>query len=277
MEDKSPVFIVASVRSGSTMLRLMLDHHPAIANPGEFDFLFDHVQDNGTKPGSSDYATALRLNRVYQNKRLALDTTLSYSEIMQSFISQLERPDKTLTMNVHRNFHRIPFVFPKARYIHLLRDPRDVGRSCVAQGWAGHVYHGVDIWKAAEDSWSRLKQKLEAEQYMEIKYEDLLEDVEGGLTQICEFLGLIYSEEMLSYTKSSSFALPDNKLCYQWRIKLNTSELQLVEGKIGKEIIKCGYTLSDNEPPDSELLGTLRAEYLEQGKERSLAGKKIWC
>ncbi len=255
MNSNAPVFVVASVRSGSTMLKLMLDHHPDIVNPGECDFLFDQVGDTGEMPDLLDYQNSLRLNRIYQAKNLKLDISLSYPGVMASFIEQLDGDQKQLTMNVHRHFHRIPFVFPGARYIHLNRDPRDVARSCVSLGWAGHVYHGVDIWREAQYSWGRLKKNLETHQYLEIKYEELLDDVEAKLTEICSFLGLSYSKKMLSYPESTSYKLPDKKLCYQWKVKLGKSEIQLVEGKIGNEIVGDGYVLSEFEPVIPGLLG----------------------
>ncbi len=252
MTDGAPVFITASVRSGSTMLKLMLDHHPAISNPGECDFLFDHVANDGALPTSVDYETALRLNRIYQAKRLHLDTSLPYLDIMESFSGQLLGNQKVLTMNVHRNFYRIPFVFPNARYIHLNRDPRDVANSCVNLGWAGHVYYGVDIWMKAQESWAKLRENLEEDQYMEIRFEDLIFNVETGLTEICNFLGLEYSEQMLKYPESTNYELPDEGLCYQWKRKLSKQELQLVEGKVGEAIVKNGYPLSGY---DSEIPG----------------------
>ena len=45
---KTPlVFICGSLRSGSSLTHLMIDHHSEISNPGEFDFLFDQILGNG--------------------------------------------------------------------------------------------------------------------------------------------------------------------------------------------------------------------------------------
>ena len=43
----APVFLVGSERSGSTLLRLMLDHHPEIAFAQKIDFVVEHVSDTG--------------------------------------------------------------------------------------------------------------------------------------------------------------------------------------------------------------------------------------
>ena len=248
MDSPNPIFLVGAVRSGSTLLRLMLDAHPRIINPGECDFMFDMVGDGGQFPDVSAYRRWLSTNRIFQAKHLKINPNLSYCDLIQSFIRQFARVDTILTMNVHRNFNRIPYIFPNARYIHLLRDPRDVARSCIGMGWAGHVYHAVDIWQSAERSWDQLKPSLNSWQYMEVRYEDVLEDVESGLLKICEFLGQEYSTHMMDYAESSSYSLPDKSLRYQWERKYSKRELQLVEGKIARMMLARKYLLSGHRP-----------------------------
>ncbi len=243
-----PVFIVGAERSGSTLLRLMLDSHPQISNPGECDFLFDKVGDQGEFPEMQSYLDWLSSDRIFQAKHLQVDTALPYIQLIQSFIAQFRSGESLLTMNVHRDFHRIPYVIPDARYVHLLRDPRDVARSCIGMGWVGHVYYGVDIWADAENSWLQLKNKISEDHYFEIKYEDLVNDVESGLSAICNFLGVEYSNEMLNYVNRSSYSLPDKRLSYQWKNKYTTRELQLVEGKVSHLICAMGYELSGHSP-----------------------------
>ncbi len=240
----APVFVVGAVRSGSTLLRLMLDSHPNIANPGECDFLFELVGDDGISPDTEVYRNWLGTNRIFLAMGLEFDESHSYCELMESFIAQLSQVDSVLTMNIHRNFHRIPRIFRKARYIHLVRDPRDVARSCIGMGWAGHVYRGVDIWSAAELSWDRLKAGLDPGDYLEVRYEELLCDPVGVLGRICGFLGVSYSDQMLEYPRHSTYSAPDRKLCYQWKKNYRIRELELVDGKVGKMLVSRGYELS---------------------------------
>jgi LPS sulfotransferase NodH len=248
MSHEFPVFLVGSVRTGSTLLRLMLDSHPHITNPGECDFLFELVDDNGRFPDILEYRRWLSTDRIFLEKQIRVDEDLTYFDLMQSFLGQFEREGAILSMNVHRHFNRIPCVFPDARYIHLLRDPRDVARSCIGMGWAGHVHYGVNIWQEAENSWDKIKSSLRNDQYLEIKYEDLLEDVKGILTKICEFIGLEYSDRMMDYSSHTTYAPPDNKLIYQWKKKYSKRELQLVEGKVGKMLVAREYELSGYPP-----------------------------
>ena len=236
----------------------MLNSHPAISNPGEFDFLFDLVSDSGMFPELPAYEHWLRNDRIFRSTGLEIESSASYSELINSFIRQLEHKDKLLTINIHRHFHRIPILFPDARFLHILRDPRDVARSCIGMGWVGHVYFGTDIWVEAERSWDLLKSTLSRNRYLEIKYEYILEDVTRGLTEICDFLGVPYSDRMLDYAEHTTYGLPDKRLCYQWKKKYTQRELQLVEGKISKMLVERGYELSGlplDEPGWMELVG----------------------
>lgn len=262
--ESPPVFIVGPVRSGSTFLRLMLDSHPQITNPGEFDFLFDMVGDRGEFPEVQAYVDWLSANRIFQAKHLTVDANLPYGELMQSFLAQLRLEGALLTMNVHRHFYRIPYVCPDARYIRLLRDPRDVARSCIGMGWVGHVYYGVDIWSDAEKSWQELRKQLSADQYLEIKYEDILNDVEAGLSAICRFLGLPYTDQMMNYASNSTYAPPDKNLSYQWKKKYTKRELQLVEGKVAHHISELGYELSGYDPARPGLWEEIRLYLLNR-------------
>lgn len=241
---KQPVFLLSSVRSGSTLLRLMLDSHPNIVNPGECDFLFDKIADNGTPPEIEDYLEWLKFNRIFLGKKINLDTSMDYANLVDSFVNQMRQPESVLVMNIHRHFYHIPKIFPHAKYIYLIRDGRDVARSCIGMGWVGNVYYGIDTWCEAEIAWDRLKETLHPSQYLEIKYEDLLENIESGLGLICHFLGLAYSNSMMDYASTSTYSLPDKSLCYQWKTKYSRRELSLVESKAGKMLVNRGYELS---------------------------------
>lgn len=230
------------------MLRLMLDSHPHIRNPGEFDFLFDKVQAGGKLPEIKQYRRWLSTHRGFHETGLSIDPRLDYRQLMQSFMEQLSRSDAVLTMNVHRNFERIPWLFPDARYIHLMRDPRDVARSSIGLGMAGNLYRAVDIWTVAERSWDRLAATLTPDRYLEVRYEVLLESVVEELTRICSFLHLSYSPSMLSYPSRSTYSAPDPKLRYQWKTQWGTRDLQLIDWKLGRMLVERKYELSGLPP-----------------------------
>ena len=239
--DKSPVFVVGAVRSGSTMFRLMLDAHPQLSNPGEFDFLIERVAGNGQLPDVRQYRRWLSTNRTFQGTGLKVDPSLNYVELIQSFIDQLRRDGRVLTMNMHLHFDRLPVLFPAARYIHLVRDPRDVARSSIGMGWAGNLYRGVDIWATAERCWDRLAATLTPDRYLEVRYETLLQNVSGELARVCGFLGVDYSAKMLTYPSQSTYAAPDAQLTYQWKGRCRPRELQWVDWKLGSMLAERKY------------------------------------
>jgi hypothetical protein len=244
IENISPVFLCGPLRSGSTVLHVMLSQNPRIASLGEYDFLFDMVNDQGEIPTNKEYIEWLSLNRIFQSKELEVDHRLTYLEQVQSFLRQKSSPDKQLVFNIHRNFHRIPFLFPEAKYIHLIRDPRDVARSCIGMGWVGNVYYGVDHWIEVESSWDKLQSIINNTSFKEVYFEQLINEPEDNLANLCAFMNVPYSPEMLAYEGRSTYSKPDPKLTSQWKRKLSKREIQNAEAKVSQMIVKRGYELS---------------------------------
>lgn len=244
MEKENPIFLCGSRRSGTTVMGLMLKHHPQLTSPGEFDFLFDSITDDGSFPEVISYLNLLKHDRVFHSHQLNIDPKLLFKGLIESFVSQVGKEGNYLSLNVHGNFHRIPYIFPQARYIHLIRDARDVARSAIGMGWAGNVYYGVDRWIETENAWATLKPKLSSEQYIEVSYEELITDPEQTLSKVCNFIGVPYSDEMLNYSDKTTYTKPDTSLIRQWKRKQSRKEVQLVEAKAGEMMKELGYELS---------------------------------
>ena len=242
----NPVFICGALRSGSTVFHLMLNSHPNIINPGEYDFLFDRVTENGAFPNTSDYIEYLLSDRIFNSTSLNIDDSLGYSDLIKSFISQLNEEEKFLAINIHRNFEHAYRIFPDAKYIHLLRDPRDVARSSIGMNWAGNVYYGVDHWLETEKSWDNLVPLINNDQHIEIRFEDLISDTVPVLKTVCEFIGTSYTDNMFDYENNSTYSKPDITLINQWKRKLSTLELQNVEYKVFDMMSLRNYELSGN-------------------------------
>ena len=130
----APIFLVGSERSGSTLLRLMLDHHPEVAFAREMDFVVAHVSDAGEFPAMPVYVDWIATVR---GADYTVDPTLDYRALVNDFLRQKQAAGggkEHVGATVHRHFERLRFLWPEARYIHLLRDPRDVARSVVQKG-----------------------------------------------------------------------------------------------------------------------------------------------
>ena len=103
------------------------------------------------------------------------------------------------------------------RFVHLVRDGRDVGQSTIPMGWAGNLYSGIRIWVEAEELWAKLEERLPDDRHMTLSYEGLVSDPVGELTRICHFVGIEYDPAMLSYDKSSTYSKPSTSGIAKWK------------------------------------------------------------
>ena len=89
-------------------------------------------------------------------------------------------------------------VLPEARFVHIIRDGRDVALSVMARGLKERTVEELaQRWKRRIKR--TRKQGGKVAHYTEIRYEDLIADTEASLRRICDFLDLPFDEAMLSY------------------------------------------------------------------------------
>jgi len=242
----TPIFLVGAERSGTTLLRLMLDHHPNIAFHFEFELSVEQIPQAGEWPSLPDYYAWLDTNRIFRESNFIIDRGLSYPNLVRSFLTQKQQRDgkPIVGATVHRDFDKLTRIWPDAKFIHILRDGRDVARSTLTMGWAGNVWHASQWWLNAERLWDNVRQTLPEGRWVEIKYEQLIDDPRESLTQICRFIGVPYDESTLNYSKNTTYEKPDPRLKYQWKSKMSDRQVQLVEAHIGEMLTDKGYALS---------------------------------
>ncbi len=233
-----PIFVFGALRSGTTLLRLILTHHPELQSPGEADFLFDHI--SRTEDGWQYDLESLTRDRIFRAKGIELPQGLQGQELAQAMVAAMaaSAPGR-LSLNIHRNAPKMAALFPQARIVHLLRDPRDVSRSSIGMGWAGNSYYGVDHWVGTEQGWEAAT--YPDDQVLEVRFETLMGNLEPELTRLCDFLGLTFAPEMLTYYKNSTYGPPDPGIAQKWRSKAGPREIALIEGKVGGLLEKRGY------------------------------------
>lgn len=83
---------------------------------------------------------------------------------------------------------------------------------------------------------------------LDLRYEDLLSETEPNLKRVCAFLGVGYSDSMLRYPDSTTYAAPDPSLVQQWRLKCPAREIGEIEAKAGAMMVRLGYPLSGYPP-----------------------------
>jgi hypothetical protein len=206
-------FIVGATRSGTTLLRLMLDAHPDMAIPSETHFIPDLIKTYRLESASPE-----RLCEVVTSHRRWGDFHLDATALLERFraIDAINPGDATRaffqlyaeregksrwgdkTPGYVREMHRIQSVLPEARFIHLIRDGRDVALSVLGMNW------GPSTVPEAAFRWKKriLRAREQAPRighYVEIRYEDLVRDTEATLRRVCEFTDLPYDEAMLRY------------------------------------------------------------------------------
>ncbi|WP_255524859.1 sulfotransferase [Nodosilinea sp. FACHB-13] len=247
---KSPFFICCSGRSGSTHLRLMLDHHPQLSCVDEVGYITELVSDDGDMPDVATYRQWLESDFIFQSCcDFTIDPDLDFYELVNDFLCQQKDCSNKQAVGAisHFDFIRLLKLWPDARFIHMVRDGRDVAYSWMKEM---HLFENpwfaAEKWREAEQAWERLAQRLPEGQYLEITYEDMVNDTVGTLTEICQFLGVDYDAEMLKFSKAGSyFTLPDPKFSGLWRSHLSPWEIQVAEANISDLLIDRGYKLSE--------------------------------
>ena len=238
------VMVYGALRSGTTLLRLMLDMHPELNCPGEADFLFDHLSFNADGSAVLDRA-ALERNRIYQSSDVRLAPGLDGVEAVRDMLRQLQKDDQEcLVLMLHREIETALRIVPDARVLHMLRDPRDVARSAIGMGWAGTAYHGAIYWMRTEWEWDAMITAVPEANTEVLRYEDLINDTESELRRLMTFFGVPFDARLLEYSEHSTYAPPDSTLVEQWRRKQTPQAVGLVEGRLGPLLESRGYAPS---------------------------------
>lgn len=238
-----PIFLVGAERSGTTLLRLMLDAHPSISWLNEFEYSVDKITNPNSWPDLDTFYDYLSTDRIFHATQFKIDKDLSYPSLIKSFLDQKRQRDNKniIGATCHRYYDRLLRLFPEASFIYLLRDPRDVAKSNIKMGWAGNVWKGIDRWITAEKLWEEVKSQLANNAYIEVKYEDLIFSTEKILALICSFIGVPYMQDMLSYPEKTTYSKPDPSLINQWKNTMKTKEIRVVESKAAKYMVSRGY------------------------------------
>jgi hypothetical protein len=189
-----PIFVIGSPRSGTTLLRLMLDAHPRISCGEETHFLRDLEAIVGRHWG---LVSTYGLEREWWLERIrALYADFQAEVLARSGKARWAEKDPTYTLH-------LPFIeelFPEARYVHLLRDGHDVVAS-FRDRW-GYTAAA----RAARSEWARyvtaareLGRRLPPDRFLELRYETLVAEPETAGRRLFAFLGEAWDAAVLEF------------------------------------------------------------------------------
>jgi Sulfotransferase family len=272
-------FICGATRSGTTLLRLMLDSHPELAIPGESHFIVPMIKATWRRARSADELADLivaserwgdfHLDEAEVRARLRAVDPLNCADAVREFFRlYAERHGKERwgdkTPGYVRSMRLIQKVLPEARFIHIIRDGRDVALSLVPRSW------GPSTIEEAADNWRRRievarRQQPHLRHYLEVHYEDLVTDTEAVLRQVAAFCELDFDPTMLRYHERAAERLAEK-----------ARDLQKPWGTITAESRIESHALAER-PPQPDRVARWRTEMPDEDRRayEEIAGEAL--
>ena len=277
-----PLFIVGFQRSGTTLLRLMLNAHPEIAIPHDSAELWPtYARLAATKYGglsSPDDVRRmiddlLREPRIHawqtalpRDALLAAPLPSSFPEVMRRFHTVYARAhgkalwgDKNTGTLVELD--RLDAEFPACRIVHLVRDGRDCALSHrdYLYGYENVLRVALE-WREQVMLCHKMGAMLPRERFYELRYEDLLLDPGGELGRLCDFLGVAFSPLMLDYHRHVEDHVPQERRplwplldrpptaanAFKWKSAMTSRDRAIFERTAGQLLRTFGYETSES-------------------------------
>lgn len=270
-----PLFVLGVSRSGTTMLRVMLDRSPGIAIPDETFFIPQLAHRHGGVVEPTEFLDDLRrLPRLAawgvpaadfaDRLRPGMTVGESLDEVFSAYAAKHGKPrwgDKTPMYMRHLGL--IERLFPDAQYVHLIRDGRDAAlafldmpEGVVTRTWA-HPRSPAGFaceWKTEVLRARALGHRVGPSRYLEIRYEGLVADTEPVVRSVCNFAGLPFEPEMLEYAGAVDVSekphhqrllQPPTRGVRDWRSQMSREDARVFEAIAGDLLAGLGYELLD--------------------------------
>jgi hypothetical protein len=305
--------IVGRGRSGTTLLQAILTTHPDLAIPPESHLLvtlgrrcprYERPEGFAMERFAVDFGRHWGFRRWGMPEaevRAALEASLpgTCADAVRAVYARYAAlrgktryGDKTPIYVLH-----IPFLarlFPEARFVHLIRDGRDVALSYLDARFGPRTVGAAAVsWKRFVNQGRRAGRALGPARYLELRYEDLLADLEGQVRRVCGFIGIGYEPSMLRYfedvnavvagtryeTEHRNLRLPPTKGLRDWRRQMSRQDVALFEAIAGDLLFQLGYERAVPRPPLSarvraraEVAAVLRARLGRAWRKRVRRG-----
>jgi hypothetical protein len=214
--------VVGVPRSGTTLLRLMLDAHPQLAIPGETHFIPKLIRrwrklEAVATPDAERRRIYLELITTHPRwpdlgiqadaleRHLEAISPLTLAGVARAVhVVHAEGQGKPRwgdkTPRYLLELRRIKRALPEATFVHLIRDGRDVALSLRDVGWGtDDAAEAAERWSASIRAARRKARRLAPGSYLEVRYEQLVSGPEPTLRAIAEFAELPWHDAMLAH------------------------------------------------------------------------------
>jgi len=273
-------FVVGHHRGGTTLLQSMLSTHSQITVPPETQFFLEvwprrerlgDLRDAEARkrvvqflrsPDCSIRDLKLEPEDVLASLRPLRRESPDYADLFAALLAAWARPrgKRLVGDKSPGHMHCVPLIaelYPRARFIASLRDPRAVVSSELAAAWgARSVDQIARRWRRVVERHLELERSLSPDRYMMLRYEDLVRHPEENLRRVCEFLGESFEPAMLRYYErpadelgfdpSESWKLStlkplDPGRLDAWKNALEPKQIDLIERAAAPHLASLGY------------------------------------
>ena len=263
-----PVIVLGVGRSGTTLLRVMLDRNSEIAIPYESFFVTPLAHRHGSRPNLDDFLDDLgRFYQLYEwgisaddvrpRLREGMTTGQAIAAVFAVYAEHEGKPrwgDKTPLYMQHLPL--LERLFPDAVWVHLVRDGRDAALSFLSlpEGFSGKTWalprtaaRFAARWRTEILAARRLGTHVGG-RYLELRYEDLVTEPERELRRVCEHASLPWEPGMLDYAGTSDVAsMPEHRNLAQpptpglrdWRSQMSR-EAALSFEEVAGDVLRSG-------------------------------------
>lgn len=276
MPSNAPFFIVGSGRSGTTLLRLILCGHSRLHIPPETRFISDLVSRFPLDTPLSPDQVKQAANIMAADYRWPdMDMT---AEDLHARAASLNAPRLTdlIDLPYLEHLRRVgkprfgdkspPYIaivpqlmalYPDARFIHLIRDGRDVTVSFVDAGFSKQgyrSYHRNFEWSSAIRLARQFQSSPDGHRILDVRYEELVRDQELLVRRVCDFLGETFEPDMLRYRERTDLVPTRERKIHGnldrpisedsvavWRRKLSSIESFAIESFLRDDLDRLGY------------------------------------
>lgn len=278
------LFAVGCPRSGTTLLQRMLNAHPDLAVAYDTLFIPRVLRDDSDPDPLVSPEMIQRLKNFARFQRFGfgedfLDNEAFCGMRFSQFVTRVY--DEFALMHQKpfggekspgyvRHMLKLHELFPWARFVHLIRDGRNVALSLMDWGDRQERLRGAAAKYALWDEcpaavcalWWEYKalrgrrdsDKMNADAYVEVHYEHLVSDSEQQLRILCDFLGLEFSSAMSNYHEGKTRSrpglsakaawLPPTRGLRDWRTTMKPDDLEIFEALAGDSLERFGYERS---------------------------------